>query len=681
VLLEAARKKEILEGDLEAAIRQYKEIIATHSGDRQVAAKALVRMGQCYEKLGQTGAQEAYREVIENYPEQRVEVAAARQRLAVLAKALREDARKPNFRKIRVPSRLTWGAGLSPDGKKLAMVSEGSIWLLPIQGKVNPDVAGVPQKLTVSLPDGVGVDRDPLTWSADGKWITFGDHTSREKGPWVTRMYVVSSEGGVPRKLPVAPDRGVRSVNYRLGLSPDGEHVAFASMENEELHIETIAVDGGPAKRLTEPPSSEPAYSPNGRLIAYVARRAGKTAGERDRLERSPGGVWVIPVEGGTPVLVAHVNKQAQSPIWSPDGRMIAFGAGRAVWVVPVSQDGKPTAAPTKFDPPNPFFSVLAGWTTDNKIGLLLKSRNYAAIYTVPASGGQAAQVTPAGFWSSPKWAPDGKKIFFRNHSGHVSFVPADGGEVSEVPFRSDVRILEPGVGGENAVSPDGRTIVFAAMKDGAPGVHLWTIPVEGGEPKQLTSGQSEAIENRFPCWSSDGKWIAFVRGERLKDDVQYYANVNIYRIPAEGGAVRQLTTASDKVHFRDIAWSPDRKHVAYFSAEDKKTIKVKSLESGESRVVGKAERPGWNSLSWSPDGKRLAFTPASNVQGPFSRIRIVLLDDGTTAELETGLGEQDYWHVSWSPDGTRLAFGAMRRGEPELWFMEDFVHLVKTDN
>ena len=116
---------------------------------------------------------------------------------------------------------------------------------------------------------------------------------------------------------------------------------------------------------------------------------------------------------------------------------------------------------------------------------------------------------------------------------------------------------------------------------------------------------------------------------------------------------------------------------MAYFSV-DYMTIKVKSLETGESRIVGKAERHGWNSLSWSPDGKKLAFTPASNVQGPFSRIRIISLDDGTTTTLETGLPESDYWHVSWSPDGTKLAFLAIQNGETEFWFMEDFLPLVK---
>lgn len=672
ILLEAARKAEVLEGNLDAAIEQYKEVVASYSSNHAVAAEALVRMGQCYEKLGQSGAQDAYQQVIEDYPDQQPEVELARQRLAVLAKALAEATGEPTFSQIRVASRLAWLPQLSPDGSKLAFANPEGLWLIPIQGNVDPGVAGVPEKLTVSLPDGVSVDRDGLAWSADGKWIAFNDFSARKTGPWASNMYVVSSEGGVPRKLSVAPVRGELSVNYRLALSPDGKQVTFASMDvkTREFHLESIPVQGGPARRLTEPPASEPAYSPNGKLIAYVAALAQK----REALLRPPGGVWVVPAEGGTPVLVADVKSQASYPIWSPDGRTIAFTAGGAVWAAPVSEDGKPTAAPVKFTPPHPVAGGLLGWTADNKIGLFLHSPSYNAIYTVPASGGQAAQVTPEGFWFSPKWAPDGNRMFLIDADGRISSVPAEGGQVSAIPWRSASRIREILVGGENAISPDGSTIVFASAKDVAPGVDLWTIPVEGGAPTQLTSGESEAIENRFPCWSPDGKWVAFVRGERLKDDIQYYANVNIYKIPAEGGEPIQLTADSDRVGFRDIAWSPDGSSVAYFSAEDHLTIKVKSLESGDSRAVGKAERPGWNSLSWSPDGKRLAFTPSSNVKGPLSAIRIISLEDGTTTTLQTGLGEADYWQVSWSPDGTRLAFTALQGGDPELWFMEDFL-------
>jgi len=678
-LFEQGLIKANAEGTLDDAIAIFSRIAGDKTADSAIRAKAQLHVGICYEKLGNAQARGAYERVIADFPQQTSEVTAARTRLAVLLNAAGDVAAKPSFQQIRVASKLFWLPQLSPDGSKLAFAQAGILWLIPIRGNVEGDVAGVPEKLNVSLPEGVQVDRDGLAWSADGRWIAFNDFVGRKKGPFTSGIYVVSSAGGVPRKLAATPERGELSVNYRLALSPDGRQVAYASMQGEsgQLHLEAISIESGPARRLTETTGSEPAYSPDGKLIAYVTRPPDWAAGDKTKRDPKAGSVWVVPAQGGTPRLVADVKGQPSYPVWSPDGAMIAFTAGDAVWVVPVSADGKPTAAASKFVTPHPVGGRVLGWTTDNKIGLLLQSPRYAAIYTVPASGGQAAQVTPEGLWFSPKWAPDGKTLFLTDTEGGVFSVPAGGGKVSSISWRSPSRIRERSVGGENAVSPDGKTIVFAGVKEGTPGIHLWTIPVEGGEPKPLTGGESETIEDRNPCWSPDGRSIAFVRGERLVGDIEYYAKVNIYSIPAGGGEPRPLTAASDRVGFRSIAWSPDGNAIAYISGEDNLTIKVKSLQTGASRVVGKAERPGWNSLAWSPDGKKLAFTPSSYVKGPFSRIRLISLEDSSTVTLDTGLPEADYWHVSWSPDGKRLAFAAIQGEEPELWMMKDFRHLV----
>ena len=54
VLLQAAHQKQLVDGQLEEAIQLYKRIVQEHAGNRAVAAQALLEMGQCYEKLGNT---------------------------------------------------------------------------------------------------------------------------------------------------------------------------------------------------------------------------------------------------------------------------------------------------------------------------------------------------------------------------------------------------------------------------------------------------------------------------------------------------------------------------------------------------------------------------------------------------------------------------------------------------
>jgi tetratricopeptide (TPR) repeat protein len=200
-LYERARLLDELNQDLKEAITLYGQAADAAKDQPALAARALVQMGRCQERLGQAEARKAYQRVLDEYPEQLEEVRLARERLAVLSKTSGSGAGKPTFKQIRIPSTLPFGAQLSPDGSHLAYAQfEKGLWLLPIQGNVSPDVAGVPKKLIVSLPEGVGIDRDGLTWSADGKWIAFNDFgaTKGKKGPWVSGIYVVSSKGGVP---------------------------------------------------------------------------------------------------------------------------------------------------------------------------------------------------------------------------------------------------------------------------------------------------------------------------------------------------------------------------------------------------------------------------------------------------------------------------------------------------
>ncbi|MBZ5515633.1 MAG: hypothetical protein LAN62_12490 [Acidobacteriia bacterium] len=575
-----------------------------------------------------------------------------------------ENANIPKFKKIRIPTKLSMlGLGaLSPDGGRFAFASEGSIWVVPVHGKVDPDISGEPLKLTESMPDWVVLP----TWSGDGKWIAFNhideDHAS---------IYVVPSGGGQTKQIAVKAYRSAYLYDGRLGLSPDGKLLAFASTKEQEkgkreaLRIYTVPVEGGPATLLTDSWTREPEFSPDGNKIAYVKVRELKPYEERSD-------VWVMPVQGGAPVQVADVPNRATSPVWSPDGKMIAFltrpsqnSESKELWIVPVSERGRPVAAPTEIGLPNATYDLLAGWTPENKIALFSPSPHHQAIYTVPASGGKATQVTPSGIPSHPRWSPDGKRIYHRWGRGELASVPTGGGEPSLIPKRSDPIVIEASPGGGNAISPDGKKIVFSGGQKGLEGVHIWTIPVGGGEPTRLTTPPTD---NRFPCWSPDGNTIAFISYRKNEENIFLS---HIYTIPAEGGEVRQLTSESDRVAWSTIAWSPDGKLLAYFSKE---TVKIIPAAGGESRDVvniGPAKDPH-SGLAWSPDNKRLAYTSKGSIW-------VATLDGGIPTEVKTGL-DAGAFHMAWSPDGEKLAFSASKGGveEPELWLMEDFLPLLK---
>ena len=84
VLLGQALHEEELGGNLEVAIATYKKIVSEHSAKPELAARAQLQIGICYEKLGKQEAKKAYQQVVDNYPSQQEAVRLAREGLARL---------------------------------------------------------------------------------------------------------------------------------------------------------------------------------------------------------------------------------------------------------------------------------------------------------------------------------------------------------------------------------------------------------------------------------------------------------------------------------------------------------------------------------------------------------------------------------------------------------------------
>src|SRR5258708_25341392 len=80
-MLGAALHQEEVQGDLKGAIAAYQKVVAAPGVSRKTAAQALVRMGQCYEKLGDAESRKAYERVLREYADQTEQVALARARL------------------------------------------------------------------------------------------------------------------------------------------------------------------------------------------------------------------------------------------------------------------------------------------------------------------------------------------------------------------------------------------------------------------------------------------------------------------------------------------------------------------------------------------------------------------------------------------------------------------------
>jgi tetratricopeptide (TPR) repeat protein len=162
--LGAARHLEEAEGNYPAAIEAYKRFLAQYGKDRALAAKALIRMGQCYEKLGDAESRKIYERVVREYADQKEAVAAARAKLG-------GDSAAKNagivMRQVWTGPKVDVYGTISPDGRYLSMVDWSTGDLALHDFKTSED-----RHLTAK-PKGV---REHAEWSAisrDGKLVAY----------------------------------------------------------------------------------------------------------------------------------------------------------------------------------------------------------------------------------------------------------------------------------------------------------------------------------------------------------------------------------------------------------------------------------------------------------------------------------------------------------------------------
>ncbi|HWP63548.1 MAG TPA: DPP IV N-terminal domain-containing protein, partial [Candidatus Binatia bacterium] len=195
------------------------------------------------------------------------------------------------------------GGGSADEAKERGDATQ--VYLLPLDG-------GEARRLT-DLPRGV----EAFEWSPDGRFlvvVSVSRGATREEEARLRgrRDGGTTAEAGAKEPKP-RPD--FRYID-RLGYQYNG--VGF--IDDRETHLWLVDVETGRARRLTDGPGPEssPAWSPDGRRIAFVANRRPN----RDIVWRSD--VWVVEVEGGRQVRITGGEGAFEAPTWLPDGETLA---------------------------------------------------------------------------------------------------------------------------------------------------------------------------------------------------------------------------------------------------------------------------------------------------------------------------------------------------------------------
>ena len=241
-LFQQALGKERVHGDLEEAIQLYKRIVETHANQRGLAAKALLQMGRCYEKLGKQQARKIYQQVLEEYSDQPKVLVLARAGLSRLTVEPTPPTPTMTVRELMRSGEQRQGEVSDPTNDRLFDIgSDGQIFVYTDWR--TGDLA-MKNMATGEVRSFYGTDwdskeffEDPVL-SPDDKKVAFVRYANR--AGVTTRIEVDSVEGGNRETLYDSKDNGNM---LTCDWSPDGKNILISiQAADRSVFLATLAV-------------------------------------------------------------------------------------------------------------------------------------------------------------------------------------------------------------------------------------------------------------------------------------------------------------------------------------------------------------------------------------------------------------------------------------------------------
>jgi hypothetical protein len=249
--------------------------------------------------------------------------------------------------------------------------------------------------------------------------------------------------------------------------------------------------------------------------------------------------------------------ERIEAPNWTRDGAALIYNSGGRLYRIPVA-GGEPTLIDTGFATRNNNDHGISFDGTMLAISDQSQENRQSLIYVVPIGGGAPRRVTRKGpsYWHG--WSPDGKTLVYcaqRDGEYDVYAIPTEGGE--------EVRLTTAkGLDDGPEYSPDGKYIYFNSDRTGT--MQIWRMKPDGSEQTQITSDE---YNNWFAHPSPDGKWLVFLSYEK---DVQGHPankDVMLRLMNLSDGKISVLATLfGGQGTINTPSWSPDSRRVAFVS-------------------------------------------------------------------------------------------------------------------
>jgi tricorn protease len=472
---------------------------------------------------------------------------------------------------------------------RIAFLYAGDIWTIPRHG-------GDARRLTSIGAVGAG----PY-FSPDGSQVAY---SAREHGNF--DVYVVSTDGGVPRRLTWEPTGSLVT-----GWTPDGKDVLFTSGHASKSvypRLFQIRADGvGPAEVLPLPSVDEGSFSSDGSTLAYVPVRQWQAAWKHYRGGQTSQ-VWLVNMKTLDLEKLPRENSNDSHPVWL--GSTVYFLSDRNGSVSLFEYDTK---------------TKQVQQVLDNH-GLDLKTLG----------------------------AGPGGLVYEQFGSLHVYDPSSRQDQVVSVSIHGELAALQPHLAGvppaavENiAVSPTGVRIVAEARGD------IFTLPAEKGDVRNLTNTPGSA--EREPSWSPDGKSIAYFSD--ATGEYQLYIREQNGLAPP-----KVIDLGPNPSFFYAPRWSPDSKRIAF--TDKHLRIWYVDVAGGKPVKIDTGLRGGFGAtteISWSPDSQWIAYT--RDLESELHAIFVYSLAAHTATQITDGMSNAA--NPVFDPNGKYLYFTASTNNGP----------------
>jgi Tol biopolymer transport system component len=567
-----------------------------------------------------------------------------------------DDAAEPR-RLVTAGDGFCVGPSWSPDGQRIAYAkivpdergwldNHGpfEIWATTLDGAENI-------LLSADISDEIKALPWPTpTWSPDGRRLAFIAARETDEGT-LSNGYVVAADGGGLEwsfSLPwLALD---------VSWSPLGDALLLVGFDEESgLGVHVLSIE---ERGLVEVYQDAQAadWSPDGSEIVLSPAQ-------------SPDVIILEP--GGEPRTVARLEKFPLAVSWSPDGEHILVGTSHSSSLTKitalhlVSLDTGASTTIAEYDHGKYIYapnwspgSDRVLYTTTDLDRIRQGNILHADLWVYDLPSGQTQQLTSGEFH-------DGMGVWSPSQTLEPALLPAEITDTTQIsssavqtitdrtkiaPYYKLVRITLPETADFDPYwSPDGQSIAFASWR--ARKNEIYVIPAEGGAARQIT------FQGAYhPSWSPDGTTIAFASSAIGGDD-------DIWTVPAAGGKSARITTNSNREEYLD--WCSEGGRII-FDSNRSGNWDIWSVPAEGGDPVRITRNPASElSPSCSPDGSTVVFL--SDRSGDFD-LYTIPIEGGTATRLTNGMGSFGY--SDWSPDGARVVFMSDRRGNPDLWIV-----------